>query len=221
MDASIDLSSQTSSTPVRVRSIVVVGAGGHGRELADIVRQVSLADKTLELLGIVDDGTPDRLALARGGFRFLGPSTRIEGSDLDTYIGIGDPRTRRNVDQRIDNTGDALCHPTALLGSGVRLEPGSVLAQGVIVTTNVHIGRHAHINIGATVSHDCNVGAYSTVCPGAVLTGNVTLDEGVFVGAGATILPGISVGAGAVIGAGATVTTNVAPGKTVKGTPAR
>lgn len=221
MDTSIDLSSQTASQPAQVRSVVVIGAGGHGRELGDIVRQISASDRTIDLLGIVDDGVPDRLALARGGFRFLGPSSAMEGRDLDVYIGIGDPAIRRAVDERTKNTGNPLQHPTAIVGSGVRLDPGAVLAQGVIVTTNVHIHRHAHINIGATISHDCIVGAYSTVCPGATLTGNVTLDEGVFIGAGATILPGVTVGAGSVIGAGATVVDDVGPLMTVKGTPAR
>ena len=149
--SSIDLSTTPGSNPQGVRSIVVVGAGGHGRELADIVRQISQTDRTISLLGIVDDGNPDRLALARGSFRFLGSSGSLDGRDVDVYLGVGSPALRLEIDQRVAQTGPALRHPSALVGTGVVLDSGAVLAQGVVLTTNIHVGRHAHINVGATI----------------------------------------------------------------------
>ncbi len=225
-EGTIDVTTSVGQQSHAAVSIVVVGAGGHGRELADIVRQTYVETPFAELLGIVDDGKPDRLALARGHFRFLGTTEALlERVELDrtieVYIGIGLPHIRKAVDQRLQCAVRPLIHPTAIVGSASTLGAGVVLAQGSILTTNVALGRHTHVNVGATISHDCVVGDYVTVCPGATITGNVTIGDGAFIGAGATILPGVTIARGARVGAGATVTRDVRVGDTVVGSPAR
>lgn len=206
--------------PVRTRPIVVVGAGGHGRELADIVRAASASTK-VGLLGIVDDGEPDRFLLAASGIRFLGASDSVLDRDVDVYIGVGDPATRERLDEQLhERVGAPMFHPSAVVGSRCELDDGVVLAQGAIVTTNVVLGRHTHLNVAASVSHDCRVGPFTTICPGVRLTGAVTVGSRVFVGTGAVILPGVTVGDDVIIGAGAVVRHDVPSGLTVSGVPA-
>ncbi|NNC78905.1 MAG: NeuD/PglB/VioB family sugar acetyltransferase [Acidimicrobiales bacterium] len=211
------------TTTQTTTQLVVVGAGGHGRELADIVRAAAAVDLDAhELLGVVDDGAPDRPLLARMGLRFLGRLDAVIDRPVGLLLGVGDPDTRAALDRGTDFADvPSIMHPTATLGSESELGAGAVLAQGVHVTTNVRIGRHSHINVGSTVSHDCRVGAYVTVCPGVRLTGNVTVGDGVFIGASATVLPGVTIGTGAIIGAGAVVCTDVDEATTVRGVPAR
>lgn len=205
----------------RLRSVVVIGAGGHGRELADIVRD-TVAGRGVDLLGIADDGSPDRFLLAASRIRYLGPTESILDRDVDVYIGVGDPGGRRRLDAIVgDRTGPPICHPRSLVGSRCRLDDGVVLAAGAIVTTNVVLGRHVHVNVAASISHDCRVDAYATISPGARLTGAVTVGRGVFVGTGAVITPGVTVGDDAVIGAGAVVLDDVPAATTVSGVPAR
>lgn len=219
----VDLVDAAPRVPTGVLSCVVVGAGGHGRELADIVRSARAAGLPLRLLGLADDGDVDRLALARAGFRFLGGSETATDRDVRTYLGLGYPDVRRRVAKRLQSAtwGEALVHPSASVGSGSELGTGAVLAQGSVVTTNVCVGAHSHLGVNATVSHDCKIGDFVTICPGVTITGAVEIGDDVFVGAGATVLPGISIGNGAVIGAGATVTKDIAPGVTATGVPAR
>ena len=208
-------------TPRRMRQVVVMGAGGHGRELADIICAVTQDDGELALVGFIDDNSPDRSLLARSGFRFLGDRDALEDRDVDVQIGIGFPHVRRTIDAELQQPAGSVAHPTAQVGSNVTLAPGTVLAQNVVVTTNVTIGRHSHIGVGAAISHDCVVGDYVTVCPHATVTGMATIGNDVFVGAGATVLPGVTIGDGVVIGAGAVVSVDVAPNTTVAGVPAR
>lgn len=201
----------------------MVGAGGHGRELADIIRSASSRDTRFTLLGLTDDGQVDRIALARAGLRFLGPTSAIASRNVDVYLGLGYPDVRRRVAQRLDAAtwGDPVLHQTAQLGAGSVLGNGAVLAQGSVVTTNVRIGEHSHVGVNATISHDCRIGDFVTVCPNATITGDVEVDNDVFIGAAATILPGVRIGSGVVIGAGATVTKDVPAAVTVAGVPAR
>ncbi len=209
--------SETSNT----RTIAIVGAGGHGRELADIVRAIQTADQLVTLLGIVDDGEPDRAVLARAGIRFLGPSSTLDSRGLEVYLGVGDPRLRTTLARQFADPKSCLVHPSASIGSDSHIGFGAVLAQGVIVTTNVEIGRHSHINVATSISHDCRIGDFVTVAPGARLTGNVSVGDQAYIGASATVLPGRRIGRGAMVGAGAVVISDVASGTTVTGVPAR
>ena len=126
------------------RSIVVLGSGGHGRELADIVRDVQAHDAEVSLLGVVDDACPDLGVLARSGIRFLGDSSALEDRACELFIGVGAPAIRSQIAESFADPFGPLIHPTAIVGSGSRIGRGSVLAQRSIVTTNVVIGRHTH-----------------------------------------------------------------------------
>ncbi len=224
---SIDLSSTGSTLgshpapPLPARQVVVIGAGGHGRELAEIVRSAGHDNGRLNLIGIADDGNPDLARLARAEICFLGPSSVLADHEFDVFIGVGDPELRRSIDQRIVADPAPLSHPSASIGSNVRLAAGTVIAQGAILTTNISIGRHSHINIASSISHDCAIGDFCTISPGVTICGDVTIGHGVFIGAGATVLPGVTVSNGATIGAGATVIDHVSASTTVVGTPAR
>jgi sugar O-acyltransferase (sialic acid O-acetyltransferase NeuD family) len=202
-----------------VTEIVIVGAGGHGRELLDIVE----AHPDWELRGFVADPAPDPELLARRGAAYLGSVADIP-RDVPYTIGIGDGDVRRRIDAELtalELQAAVLIHPAATLGADNRLAPGTQIAAGGRVTTNVALGRHVQINVNAVVSHDCRVGDYCTLSPGVHLNGAVTLGDGVFMGAGAIAIPDVSIGEGAVIGAGAVVIDDVPPGVTAVGVPAR
>ena len=81
---------------------------------------------------------------------------------------------------------------------------GSIIAPGCTLTTNIVIGRHVHINIGCTVSHDARIDDFATLSPGAHISGHVHIGSDVFIGTGACIING-SEGAPLIIGAGAVV----------------
>jgi sugar O-acyltransferase (sialic acid O-acetyltransferase NeuD family) len=207
-----------------MRDLVIVGAGGHGRELLDVVQAVNDERPTWRFLGFLDDGPCDAARLARRAASLLGPVSFLTEIDADYVIGVGDSEARR----RIATTGDAsgraaavLVHPAATVGGDVELSPGAVLCAGARVTTNVRLGRHAHLNVNAVVSHDGRVGDFVTLSPGALVNGTVVLEDDVMLGTAAVVTPGRTIGARTWVGAGAVVVDDLPANVVATGVPAR
>jgi sugar O-acyltransferase (sialic acid O-acetyltransferase NeuD family) len=205
--------------------LAVVGAGGWGREVLDIVGALAGdVSSEFELVGVLDDAPSCSEILARRGVDHLGSADLVHDVCDRYVIAIGDGDLRRSIDHRI-GPGSAeparLVHPRSWLGSLCSLAPGSVINVGATITTNVTIGRHGQVHANATVGHDAVIGDFVSVFPGATISGAAILEEGATIGTGANVLPGIRVGAGAMVGAGAVVVDDVAACETVVGVPAR
>lgn len=209
--------------------LVVIGGGGFGREVLDVIEAINFdhattGEKAFDVLGFLDDGLPDGRLLESYGVRHLGPVSHLAElpEDVGYVIGIGDPAVRRKIDEQGGRRPcPVLVHPSATIGREVELGPGSVLCAGVRVTNHVTLGRHVHLNLNTTVGHDTVLGGYVTASPLVAISGKVTAGVGVFFGAGAVINPGVTIGAGAVVGSGAAVIRDVDAGVTVVGTPAK
>lgn len=201
--------------------LVIVGAGGHGREALAVAHAANRLRDRWSTIGLVDDGPVDPElvddALLLGSTDFV-----IDNGD-EHVIALGDPAVRRRIARHIGEAAPAvsLVDPSAWVGDDVDLDDGAMLYPGSVCTTNVRIGFHTHLNCGVIVSHDCRVGDFVSLSPGVKLNGAVTVGDGAFLGTGAIVLPGRSIGQGAVVGAGAVVTEDVDPGATVVGVPAR
>lgn len=207
-----------------LRRLVIVGAGGHGREVLDVVEAINSVTPTFDVLGFVADGSGAHEPLSRRKVRILGPTAMLESMDAEYVVAIGDPAVRAAIDARFASKGllsPVLIHPLASVGSDVHLGAGSVAMAGSRFTTNVVAGRHFHANTNATVSHDCRIGDYVTLSPGCHLSGDVHLDDFVYLGTGAVVIPGIHIGAKTMVGAGAVVIRDLPPNITAVGVPAR
>ena len=210
--------------------IVIVGAGGFGRETIDVLQDINeySAISRFELLGVLDD-SPSAANLERleaRGVPWLG-SVRswIDGSHSAQYvIAIGNPSIRKTVARQFEfasQTPATLLHPRSMVGSGGMIGEGSVICGGVHISTNVGIGRHVHLNPNATIGHDSVLEDFVSVNPAGVISGDVRVGAKSLVGAGAVVLQGLRLGAGCLVGASACVVTDVSPGQIVMGVPAR
>jgi sugar O-acyltransferase (sialic acid O-acetyltransferase NeuD family) len=208
--------------------LVVIGAGGFGREALDVIAAMNLVGDTFDVLGVVDSA-PNPLNLERledRGVAYLGSETDwlSNGNSASFVIGVGNPRARPSIAQRWLSAGRrsvTLLHPSACIGTKSTLGMGSVVCAGVQVSTNVRLGEYVHLNPNATVGHDSVLDGYVSVNPGAVVSGDVVIGSGTLVGAGAVILQGLKVGRDSVVGAAACVVRDVGDSTVVKGVPAR
>ncbi|MDF2144153.1 acetyltransferase [Knoellia sp. p5-6-4] len=208
--------------------IVIVGVGGFGREVHDIIDAINRCAQRWKLLGYLDDSPTeeDVRLVERRGSRLLGGFEWLEANaeTVQYVVGIGSSAVRRAMDRRATASGAkaaTLVHPQATLGSDIRIGPGSVICAGARLTTNIALGRHVHIDQNATVGHDSLLGDFVRLNPMACVSGNVTLDTASLIGANATVLQGLRVGRNATVGAGSVVTRSVLADRIVKGVPAR
>ena len=201
--------------------ILLLGAGGHGKAIADLL----LADGRYEVAGFVDAAPKASQVL---GLPVLGDESLLaalagQGIAL-AHAAVGNNAQRLAAAARLRAAGFALpslSHPAALIGHGARVGQGAAILARAVIGPEAEIGALALINTGAIVEHDCVVEEAAHIGPGAVLAGGVRVGAGALIGAGAVVRPGVVVGAGAVIGAGAAVVEDVAPGARMAGVPAR
>ncbi|MBI4582333.1 MAG: acetyltransferase [Planctomycetes bacterium] len=202
---------------------VIVGAGGHGRVVLDILlsarryRPVGFLDSNPALHGRRMDGLP-----ILGDLGVL-TSLRAQGI-VSAVIAIGDNGTRRGFADEVEAADFELInaiHPSANLAHNVTLGRNIVIAAGALACAHCQIGDSVILNTGCIVDHETMVGTAAHVCPGARIAGRVTIEAGAFVGIGATVLQCLRIGYDAIVGGGAVVTRDVDPMTTVAGVPAR
>jgi len=203
--------------------VVIIGAGGHGRVVLDIlraagaVRVAGFVDANRSLHGHRVDGVP-----VLGDISIL-PGQLAQGVS-GALVAIGDNGVRREYAEMVGLIGFELInaiHPSANVAATATLGRNVVVAAGCLVCAHCQIGHSAILNTGCIVDHESIVGQAVHICPGAKLAGRVIVESGAFVGIGSTVIQGVRIGTDAVVGAGAVVIRDVTPSTTVVGVPAR
>jgi sugar O-acyltransferase (sialic acid O-acetyltransferase NeuD family) len=203
---------------------VILGAGGQGRVVLDILRAageyepVAFLDANATLSGTEIGGVA-----VRGSVNLL-PRLAQHDKIRHAIVAIGDNRVRRSYAALARDAGMTLInaiHPQAAVSPTATLGTNLVISPGAVVATDASIGDSVIVNSAAVVDHECRIGEGSHICPGALLAGRVRVGAGAFIGMGAKIIQCLSVGDEATVGAGAVVLADVPPGVTVAGVPAR
>lgn len=206
------------------RPVIIIGAGGHARVVLDSLRVTSI-----RVLGLTDDDKA-LWGTSIGHVPVLGSDEVLSAyspGDVLLANGIGGAsclNTRHSIFVRYKARGydfATIVHVASCIAEGVVLGEGVQVMAGAVVQPCTSIETNTIINTGASIDHDCSVGAHSHVGPGAVVCGGVTLGQSTLIGAGATIIPGVSIGDHCLVAAGSTVIDSIAAHARVSGTPAR
>ena len=206
----------------------IFGAGGCGRGIMPLARaQAAAASEDIRLV-FVDDGKAGQRVNGHETLSFAAFCAQL-ASSRHIAIAIADPATRARLAVQCDA---ARLTPLSVTATGVvimddvEVGPGALLSPGVVITSNIRIGRHFHGNIHSIVEHDCVIGDFVTFAPGVRCNGAIHIGDGAYIGAGAVIRQGtlskpVRIGAGAVVGMGAVVLGDVPDGAKVVGNPAK
>jgi sugar O-acyltransferase (sialic acid O-acetyltransferase NeuD family) len=205
--------------------VVILGAGGTGRDIVDWLPELAAAGRGLEVVGFLDDD-PKKQGNKVAGVPVTGTLADLARiGDTKVVDALGSPRSFRERSGLLGAIPDdrfvAVLHPLARVSPSAKVGAGSLLYPFTFVGPDVVIGRHVTVLSHGAINHDARIGEFTILASHVALGGNVTIGAGSYVGMRAAIREGVAVGAGAMIGMGAVVTATVAAGATVVGVPAR
>jgi len=209
-----------------VNSVVIVGAGGFGREVLEMFKDHNRVSKTWNILGFIDENKELHGKMVNG-YPVLGGLDWLRkhnSNDLGCVCAIGACETRKRVVEKLEEVGINFCnaiHPSVIMSEFVELGQDVIICAGSILTVNIRIGNHVHIDTNCTVAHDAVIGDYCRLNPGVRINGENHLGEGVYVGTGGTFIQKVSVGNWATIGAGAVVIDDIPERVVAVGVPAK
>ena len=209
-----------------MKKLIIIGAGGFAREVAWLVERINARSREWELLGFVDDN-PATWGETINGYKVLcGTDGLVDHGDVYAVCAIGSAKTRKKVIEKIKSNAPAvkfatLTDPSVIISDLVSIGEGCIICANTVVTVNVKIGAHVHVNLDCTVGHDAEISDYVTVYPGVNISGMTFYGECVELGTGAQIIQGKKIGKNTVIGAGAVVVRDIPESCTAVGNPAR
>lgn len=208
-----------------MKELFIVGSGGFGKQVIEIVEKINEINKTFKLVGLIDDNQ-SLIGNEVLGYKIIGTTDHLKEFSYNNkvygIIAIAEGNFRRQISKKLDCVQWVnLIHPNAMVSKYVSIGKGNIICAGVVINPECKLGDHCHINIGTTLGHDVSMLDYVTVMPGSRISGNVTLKTNSMVGTGSTIIQGLIIEESVVLGAGAVVTKNTIPNSVYIGVPAK
>ena len=201
-----------------MKELVIIGAGGHGRVIADIAQKLG----AYERISFLDDGE----AKESMGLPVVGKVAEMDkyAKQADMFVAIGNSKARGEFIERLLAMGanvPVLVHPSAIIGACVEVGAGTAIMAGAVINPCSKLGKGVILNTCSSVDHDCIIGDYCHIAVGVHVAGTVTLGEKVWLGAGVTVKNNVVICDDCVIGAGAAVVKDITESGTYIGVPAK
>ena len=199
--------------------LLLLGAGGHGRVVADIAAATGWVD-----VAFLDDRWP---ALSWNlAWPVLGAFADLAARAIErptTLVTMGGNRSRLRTHRNLRERAyfiPTLIHPSAVVSPHATIGAGCVVMANAVINAGARIGEAVIVNTAATIDHDCRLADGVHVSPGAHLAGDVDIGEASWVGIGSAIREGVVIGADVVVAAGAAVIADIEDGLMAAGVPA-
>ncbi|HHT96070.1 MAG TPA: acetyltransferase [Clostridiaceae bacterium] len=201
------------------KNLVIIGAGGHGKVVADIATKMKCWDS----IRFLDDNKSITNCL---GFDVVGQiSDAIKYRDCsDFFVAIGNNNIREKIQEDLIRRGfkiAILLHPSAIIGTSVDIGIGTAIMAGAIINSSSKIGNGCIINTNSSLDHDNVVGDYVHVSPGVKTGGNINIGRLTWLGIGSVVSNSISICSSCKTGAGAVVVRDITEPGTYVGVPVR
>ena len=207
-----------------MRELIIIGAGGFGREVAAWVRHCPEHGRDWSLKGFIDDN-PDALRGRSCPYPWLGTiKDHAPTADQVFLCAMGVPALKRKCTEIIRERGGffiTLRHPTAVVGDEVVLGPGAILCPYAVISGYSRLGSGGVVNMHSSVAHDATVDNWTQINCHCDLTGGVRVGQEVWFGSHVCLVPGVKIGDRAYLGIGTVVLRDVDPDTNMFGVPAR
>ena len=207
-----------------MKNIIIIGAGGVGREVSLIIEKINKLKATWTLIGFIDDNINSWNKIING-YQIIGGMDLLETLPLDTYvvIAIANYNLKKKIVNKINNKFKfaTIIDPKVYIHDYMTIGEGTIIYEGAIITANIQVGNHVIISPKCGVGHDSIIKDYVSLLWNVNISGNDVIEEGVMMGSGSTIIQGKKIGKGSIIGAGAVVIDDIDSFTTAVGVPAK
>lgn len=199
--------------------LLIIGASGHGKVVADIAIKMN----KWQCIAFLDD---DKSIKSSMGLEVIGTSDDVftHIAEYEIFVGVGKNATRQRIHEMLETFGASipyLIHPKAVIGNQVDIGTGSVVMAGVVINCCTKIGRGCIINTGSTIDHDNCIDDFVHISPGSHLAGTVKVGKGSWLGIGSVVSNNITITNGCKVGAGSVVVKDISEPGVYVGTPAK
>lgn len=209
-----------------IQDLIIIGAGGFGREVSWLVENINKQKPTWRLLGFADDN-PSVAGNVLDGYPVLG---NIEWlctyeQPVNVVCSIANPTIRETIIKRCSSNTNisfaTLIDPAATIGKNIEIGLGSIICSGTIVTIDAKIGNHSIVNLTCTIGHDVVLDDFVTIYPTVNISGHVTIGKHAEIGTGTQIIQGLTIGSDTIVGAGSVIIHDIPTRCTAVGVPAK
>ena len=208
-----------------MKDIVIIGAGGFGREVKVLIDAINEKKPIYNFLGYFDDGFEKGSLI--NGFKVLGQISEVNNfnKDIQVAIAVGTPKTKEQIVNKLQNEHihfPTLIHPSVIYSTDtVTIGKGAIICAGCIITCNIVIHDFVILNLMCSVGHDTVIKEYTSIMPGVNISGEVLINSRGYIGTGAKIINQLEIGTNTTIGAGAVVSKSIPSNCIAVGVPAR
>ncbi|MCW5520387.1 NeuD/PglB/VioB family sugar acetyltransferase [Aureitalea sp. L0-47] len=206
-----------------MKDIIIIGAGGFGREVKELINDINREESIYRIIGFVDDGV-EKGTIINGSPVLGGVDVLRKGyTNAALALAIGDPGTKKRVVNKLREFDfPVLKHPNVSLnGANISVGKGCILSNATILTCDIVLGEFVTLNLACTIGHDVTIKNFCSFMPAVNISGQVEIEECVYAGTGVKIINNLSIGENVILGAGAVVTKSIPANTTAVGMPAK
>ena len=205
-----------------MKDIVIIGAGGVGREVVWIIEQINMKEDTWNIVGFIDDN--EKIwGTEMNGYKVIGGLSCLDEFEIkpEVIVAIANYNVKKIIVEKLEGKLKfaTVVHPDVYLNRTIKIGKGSIIYPAVIMTTNISIGNHVIVSPKCGIGHDSIIKDYVSLLWNVNISGFDVIEEGVLIGSGATIIQGKRVGYESIVGAGAVVVKDIDGNSTKVGVP--
>ncbi len=198
------------------KQVMIIGAGGHAKVIADCVRKSGDT-----VFGFLDDGVAAGTQIL-GATVFGGVDEYVNYPDVQFIIGIGNNFIREKIAAKLEGVSFyTAIHPTAYIGEGSVVGEGTCVMANAVINACATVGKHCIINTASVVEHDCKLDDFVHLSTTAAVAGTVTVGKKGYLGIGSRVRNNTDICENVIVGAGGVVVKNITEEGTYIGVPAR
>lgn len=211
---------------VNRKKVCIIGAGGFAKEilccLVDIIGEASNEISDMACFLVADKDFDEYKNKKILGIDVISQCA-FDPERYVAIIGVGNPLLRKKIKEDLPENTEfvTLIHPTVVMSSSVEVGEGSIITAGCILTCDIKIGAHSHLNLHTTIGHDCLIGNYFTTTPACNISGNCTFGDSVYLGTNASVRQGINICDNVTIGMGGVVVKDISESGIYIGNPVK